>query len=160
MVGKTCEQIFVLKNFSRCAMFLVISRCRKALVISTPNQIISCNYFERLLVCLYDIDLFFLHVPGIWINTLLNLSQVDFWIFPLFHFYSIVSWIKVQNERNIYTNLNNWHNCFFMLCSYKISCFCFVAIKINVSFKANSVPYQQVLFLLTSWMISTVYWLV
>ena len=120
-------------------MFLVISRCRKTLVISTPNQIILCNYFEHLLVYLYDLDVF-LYVPGIRMNTLLNLLQVHFWIFPLFHFYGIAScsWPKVQNERNIYTNLNNCHNCFFMLCSYKNNCFCFVVIKINVRFKVNT----------------------
>ena len=130
LVLKTCEQIFVLKNFSRC---------KKALVISTPNQIILCNYFEHLLVYLYDLDVF-LYVPGIRMNTLLNLLQVHFWIFPLFHFDSIAgcSWPKVQNERNIYTNLNKCHNCFFMLCSYKNSSFCFVAIKINVRFKVNT----------------------
>ena len=58
--------------------------------------------------------------------------------FPLLHFYSIASWPKVQDERNIYTNLNNNDNCFFMLCSYKNSCFSFVAIKINVRFKVNT----------------------
>ena len=135
LVLKICEQIFVLQKFSRCEMFLVISRYRKTLVISTPNQIILCNCFEHLLVYLYDLDIF-LYVPGIWMNTLLiqnsNTLQIDFWIFPLFHFYNIASLPKVQNKRNIYTNLNNYHNCFFMFCSYKNTCFCVVAIKINV----------------------------
>ena len=130
LVLKTCKQIFLLKNFSQREMFLVNSWCRKTLVISTPNQTILCNYFKYLLVYLYDLD-FFLYVPG-------SRLQVDFWIFPLFHFYSIAILPKVQNERNIYTNLNNCHNCFFMLCSYKNSCFCFVAIKLNVKFKVNT----------------------
>ena len=140
LVLKTCEQIFVLKNISRHEIFLVISRYRKTLVISTPNQIILCNYFEHLLEYLYDLDVF-LYVSGIWMNTLLNLPnllRVDLWIFPLFHFYSIACWPKVQNERNIYTNLNNCHDCFFMLCSYKNSCFCFTAMKINVRIKVNT----------------------
>ena len=138
LVLKTYKRTFVLKNFSRHEMFLVISRCRKTLVISTQNQIILCNYFEHLLVYLYDLDVF-LHVPGIRMNTLLNLLQVDFWIFHLFHFYSIASWWpKVQNERNIYTNLNNYHDCFFMLCSHKNSYVCFIAIKINVRVKVNT----------------------
>ena len=130
LVLKTCEQIFVLKNFSRREMFLVISRCRKTLVISTPNQIILCNYFEHLLVYLYDLDVFFICAR--------NSDDFTKFIASRFHFYSIASWPKVQNERNIYTNLNNCHNCFFMLCSYKNSCFCFVAIKINVRFKVNT----------------------
>ena len=75
LVLKTCEQIFVLKTFSRREMCLVISRCRKNLVISTVNQIILCNYFEHLLVYLYDLDVF-LYMPGIRMNTLLNLLQV------------------------------------------------------------------------------------
>ena len=119
------------------ANFLVISRCRKTLVISIPNQIILCNYFEHLLVYLYVLDVF-LYVPGIRMTTLLNLLQADFWIFPLYHFYSITSLPKVQNERNIYTSLNNCHHSFFMLCSYKNSFFCFVVVKINVRFKVNT----------------------
>ena len=75
LVLKTCEQIFVLKTFSRREMCLVISRCRKNLVISTVNQIILCNYFEHLLVYLYDLDIF-LYMPEIQMNTLLNLLQV------------------------------------------------------------------------------------
>ena len=67
--------------------------------------------------------LFFLYGPGIQMNTLLNLLQVDFSLFLLFYFYSIASWPKVENEINIYTNLNNCRNCFS----------CFVAIKIAVS---------------------------
>ena len=117
----------MLKNFSRHKMFLVISRCRKTLAISTLNQILLCNYFKHLLVYLYDLDVF-LHVPGIRMNTLLNLLQVDFRIFPLFHFYSIATWPKVQNERNIHTNLNNCQN----------SCFCFEATKVNVKFNVNT----------------------
>ena len=149
LVLKTCEQIFVLKNFSRREMFLVISWCRKTL-ISTPNQIILWNYFKHFLVYLYNLDVF-LYVPGIWMNTLLNLLQVDFWIFPLFHFYSIASWWpKVQIERNIYTNLNNCHNfssCFVAIeiavsvCSYKNKC------KDQGKY---SVPCQEVFFLLMS----------
>ena len=75
LVLKTCEQIFVLETFSRREMCLVISRCRKNLVISTVNQIILCNYFEHLLVYLYDLDIF-LYMPEIQMNTLLNLLQV------------------------------------------------------------------------------------
>ena len=75
LVLKTCEQIFVLETFSRREMCLVISRCRKNLVISTVNQIILCNYFEHLLVYLYDLDIF-LYMPEIRMNTLLNLLQV------------------------------------------------------------------------------------
>ena len=122
LVLKTCERIFVLQNFSRHEMFLVIPRCRKILVTLTPNQIILCNYFEHLLVHLYDLD-FFRYLPGIQISTLLNLLQEDLWMFP-FHFYSVVSWPEVQNKRNIYTNINNYHNCFFS---------CIVAMKIAVS---------------------------
>ena len=36
-VLKTCERIFGLKNFSLHEMFLVISQCRKRLVMSTPK---------------------------------------------------------------------------------------------------------------------------
>ena len=136
-VLKSCQQIFVLKSFSRSEMFLVISRRRKTLVISTPNQIILCNYFEYLLVYLCNLDVF-LYVPGIWVNTLLNLLQVDSLIFPLFHFFIFASWPRVKNERNIYTNLNNCHNCFLMICSYQNSCFSFVVIKINVRFRVNT----------------------
>ena len=75
LVLKTWERTFVLKNFSRREMCLVISRCRKNLVISTVNQIILCNYFEHLLVYLYDLDIF-LYMPEIRMNTLLNLLQV------------------------------------------------------------------------------------
>ena len=120
---KTCEQIFVSKNFPWREMFVVISRCRKNLVISTPNQIILCNYFEYLLVYLYDVDVFFISA----INSdeyFTKFIASRFLILSLFHFYSIGSWPKVQNGRNIYTNLNTCHNCFFMLCSYQNSCFC------------------------------------
>ena len=58
-------------------MFPVIFRCRKTLVVSTRNHIILCNYFEHLLVYLYDLDAF-LYVSGIRMNTLLNLLQLDF----------------------------------------------------------------------------------
>ena len=65
-------------------------------------------------------------------NTVLNLFQLNFKIFSLFQFLQYY-WLKVQSERNIYANLNlNCNNCFFMLCSYKNSYFCFVAVKINV----------------------------
>ena len=57
-------------------MFLVISRCRKSLVKSTPKP--------DLLMCLYDLD-----VPEIRMNTLLNLFQVNFRFFYCFIFYSI-----------------------------------------------------------------------
>ena len=132
LVLKSWQQIFVLKSFFRREMFLVISRRRKTLVISTPNQIILCNYFEYLLVYLYDLDVF-LYVPGNRMNTLLNLLQVDSLIFHIF-----ASWPRVKNERNIYTNLNNCHNCFLMICSYQNSCFSFVVIKINVRFRVNT----------------------
>ena len=40
------------------------------------------------LVLLYVLDTF-LYVPGIRMNTLLDLFQVTFWIFPYFIFHSI-----------------------------------------------------------------------
>ena len=67
--------------------------------------------------------------------------------FPLFHFYNIANWNSdeyftkfhaIFPNWNIYINLNNCRNCFFMLCSYKNSCLCFVAININVRFKVNT----------------------
>ena len=58
--------------FSVLKMFLVISWCRKTLVISTLNQIVLCNYLEHLLVYLYDLHVF-LYVTEIRMNTLLNL---------------------------------------------------------------------------------------
>ena len=73
LVLKTCEQIFGLRNFSRHEMFLVSSRNRKSLVMSTQKP--------DLLMCLYDLD-----VPGIRMNTLLNLFMVNFSIFSLFRF--------------------------------------------------------------------------
>ena len=48
--GVGLKNLFVLKNVSRPEMSLVISRCRKTLVISTSNQTILCYYFEHLLV--------------------------------------------------------------------------------------------------------------
>ena len=56
-------------NF-RVEELFVISRYRKTLVTSTTNQTILCNYFEHLLMYLYDLDVF-LYVPGIRMNTLL-----------------------------------------------------------------------------------------
>ena len=41
--------------------------------------------FEHFSVNLYDIR-FFLYVPDIWMNTLLNLFRVNFWIFSMFGF--------------------------------------------------------------------------
>ena len=66
---KTREQIFGLKNFSRHELFPVNSRRRKSLVMSTQKP--------DLLVCLYDLD-----VPGIRMNTLVKLFQINFSIFP------------------------------------------------------------------------------
>ena len=70
--GVGLKNLFVLKNVSRREMSLVISRCRKTLVISTSNQTILCYYFEHLLAYLYDLDIF-IYVPGIWMNTSLRL---------------------------------------------------------------------------------------
>ena len=65
------EELFSAQNVSR------YFPCRKPLVISTPNWIILCNCLEDLLVYLYHLDVF-LYVPGIGMNILLNLLQVDF----------------------------------------------------------------------------------
>ena len=73
LVLKTCEQIFGLKSFSRHELFHFNSRCKKGLVMSTRKP--------DLLVCLYDLD-----VPGIWVNTLVNLFQINFSIFPISFF--------------------------------------------------------------------------
>ena len=45
-------------------MFLVISRCRKSLVMSAPKPENLWNYFGHLLVCLYDRNVFWCE-PGI-----------------------------------------------------------------------------------------------
>ena len=73
LVLKLCEKTFGLKNFSLHEMFLVISRYRNRIVISTLEP--------DLLVYLCDLD-----VSGIWMNTLLNLFRINFSMFPLFHF--------------------------------------------------------------------------
>ena len=74
---KNLQANFRVEELFSARMFPVPFRCRKTLVISTPNQIILCNYFEHLLVYLYDLDAF-LYVSGIRMNTLLNLLQLDF----------------------------------------------------------------------------------
>ena len=82
---KNLRANFRIENFPCHEIFIDISRRRKTLVISTPNQILLCNYFEHLLVYMYDLDVL-LYVPGIRMNTLLNLLQVDFRFFSLPHF--------------------------------------------------------------------------
>ena len=85
-----------------------LTSCRKNLVMSIPNQIILCNYFEDLLVWLYDQDVF-LYVPGIWMNTLLNLFRnvpsIFLNFFPVWFF--IVLLAKSSKWRK-YT-YNNYH---------------------------------------------------
>ena len=73
LVLKTCEHILGLKNISRHELFLFNSRCKKGLVMSTRKP--------DLLVCLYYLD-----VPGIRVNTLVNLFQINFSIFPISFF--------------------------------------------------------------------------
>ena len=122
---KTSEIIFKeLKNFSRHEMFLVISRCRKSFTdVNTKTR-----YFMQLFwtfVCVPAWPRFFLYVSGIWVNTFLNLFRLNFIILPIWFF--TTCWSKVQNKSRKYLqNLNNCHNCFFMLCSNKNSCFGFV----------------------------------
>ena len=73
------------------------------------------------LICARNSDEYFIQfIP----NKFLNFFIVSFFIVLLAK--------NVQNERNICPDLNNCHNCFFRLCSYKNNCFCVVAIKINV----------------------------
>ena len=60
LARKNCERIFGVKNFSWQEMFLVISRCRKSLVMSAPKPDNSYNYFGCLLVCLYDLNIFYM----------------------------------------------------------------------------------------------------
>ena len=65
---KNLQTNFGLKNFSRQEMFLVICWCRKSLVMSTPKT--------NRLMYLYDPD-----VPGIQMNTSLNMFQVNFSVY-------------------------------------------------------------------------------
>ena len=71
LVLKTCERILGLKNFSRHELFLVISRCRKVLVMSTPKA----DNFMQLFWAFVGATLWpkcFLYVPGIKMNTLIS----------------------------------------------------------------------------------------
>ena len=126
MVLKNWTGIVGLKSFLRYEKFLVIFSSRRSLVMSTPkpgNLIQSFLTFAGVPVwpkCL-------LYVPGISINPLLNLFRVNSWIFSFFHLLQYC-WGKVKNEGNIYENLNNCHNCFFMLCSYENNSFSLVVI--------------------------------
>ena len=154
---KNLKWIFGLKNFSRQELLLVISRCRKSLLMSTPKP----DNFMQLFWTFVDVlvwSKFFLYRPRIYMNTLLKLFQVNSWIFFVVSFFY---WCKVQNKENIYKNLNNCQNYFFMLCSHGNSCFCLIVLKINVKVLGYYwVPYHQMFFLFTSWVILTVYWLV
>ena len=83
-------------------------------------------------------------VPGIWMNTLMNdnLFWLNSWAFSMFYFLKCC-WLKVQNEGNIYTNLNKCH------------------IKITVKVLSNYwVPYQQMIFLLKPWLTLSGHWLI
>ena len=53
---------------------------------------------------MYDLDVFY--VSGVSVSTLLNLFRVNSLVFSLFDFLKLY-WHKVQNERNVYTNLCN-----------------------------------------------------
>ena len=71
---KNLRTNFRVEEVSQHEMFLVIFRCRKTLVMSAPKQIILCNYFERLFVCLSD-EYFTKFIPS---------KSLNFFPVPLF----------------------------------------------------------------------------
>ena len=82
---KNLRKNFRLKNFYRHEMFLVIFRCRKSLVLPPKSY-----NFMQLFWAFVDVPVRPKHVPGVYINTSLNLFRVNSGIFfPCFIFYSI-----------------------------------------------------------------------
>ena len=86
-----------------------------------------------------------LHVSGILMDSKFTPSML-FFSCLIFHSISGRNFKKTR------------HICFFMPCSSKNSCFCFEATKMNIKVLGNyRGPQQQMLVLLTSWVILTVY---
>ena len=117
------EELFSAQFFSRC------SRCRKSLVMSTqkPDDFMQLFWtfvgepaWQRcFFTCASDSDEWFI-----------KFMKINFWFFPPVSFFIVL--LAKSSKLKKYTNLNNFHSCFFMLCSYKKNCFCLIAMKINV----------------------------
>ena len=122
---KNLRKNFGLINLSRHEMFLVISCCRKCLVISTPKP---------------DNFLQLLWTKCLWAKCFYYMCQEFRWNLYGQKFKTKEIFIKIE--------ISACHNCFSVLCSYKNSCFCLVVIKVNVKVLGNFwVPYQQIFFL-------------
>ena len=146
---KNLRKNFRLKNFYRHEMFLVNSRCRKSLVMPPKSY-----NFMQLFWAFVDVPVRPKHVPGVYMNTSLNLFRVNSGIFFLVSFFIV-----------LLAKRSKWRKCFAKLCSYENSCFrlifCLVVINLNIKVLGNYwVPYQQIFFLSTPWLILTVYWLI
>ena len=130
LVLKNCERIFGMKNFSQQIMFLVMSRCRKCLVMSTLKP----DDFMELFWTFFGVTVwpkyFFIRAKNLdaYFTKFIPSKFLNFFL-PSF---VIVLLAKSSKWRKC-KNLNNCYNCFFMFCSYKNSCFCLVVTKINVN---------------------------
>ena len=112
--------------------------------IPKPDNIMQL--LRNLLVSLYDVDAFYVYARNLYNNFTKSILS-EFLFISLFDFVAIAGQNFKKGRK--YWNLNNCHNCIFMLCSYKSSHFCFVAIKINVKVLSNYwAPYQQIFFFL------------
>ena len=122
-------------------MFLVISRCRKyRKYVDTETR--KC----------YTISLQLAFVP-VWPRCFYMCQKFE-WIlyqtYPkyIFKFFSDLIFYSIASQ-NFKTTC---HICFFVLYISKNSCFCFVAIKMNVKVLGNyRVPYQQTLEMKMMW---------
>ena len=86
--------------------------------------------FMQLFWAFVDVPVRPKHVPGVYMNTSLNLFRVNSGIFFLVSFFIV-----------LLAKRSKWRKCFAKLCSYENSCFrlifCLVVINLNVKVLGN-----------------------